>query len=344
MADERLAAPVLGDVGEQSVFDAVPFAGAGRQMDDRHDEACLVGEVLQLAFPQMNAGTVAATAIGRDEETSCIGIAGLAEALPPTTDAFDGECRRIGVDPDIDPALVGGDVVDPIGRNLPQSLDFEVVDTHRLGLALAAQLSTAILEVAHQLLFLRVDRDRRLAGGERRLHLSVDVLELRIAVGMLRALAGLAVGLTAIVQLAQQHADQLLAHLEALLAQHRGDVALAPTDPAQRRLRIASDRALDQPFERRQKTRLTFNGSLAATATPSDTRAQLIAPSLQFRNATIDRAPRDPRCRRNRRHPATAQFQRLVRRKQSTSPFVQKSSDPAVPDPKRCQINHKHKI
>src|ERR1700721_1061799 len=94
-----------------------------------------------------------------------------------------------------------------------------------------------------------------LAGGERRLHLSVDVLELRIAVGMLRALAGLAVGLTAIVQLAQQHADQLLAHLEALLAQHRGDVALAPTDPAQRRLRIASDRALDQPFERRQKTR-----------------------------------------------------------------------------------------
>ena len=29
MADERLAAPVLGDVGEQSVLDAVPLAGAG---------------------------------------------------------------------------------------------------------------------------------------------------------------------------------------------------------------------------------------------------------------------------------------------------------------------------
>ena len=50
-------------------------------MDDCHGEACLVGEVLQLAFPQMNAGAVAATAIGRDEETSRIGIAGLAEAL-----------------------------------------------------------------------------------------------------------------------------------------------------------------------------------------------------------------------------------------------------------------------
>ncbi len=109
-----------------------------------------------------------------------------------------------------------------------------------------------------------------MAGGERRLHLDVDVLELRIAIGMLRTLAGLAVGLTAIVQLAQQHADQLLARLEALLAQHRGDVALAPADPAQRRLRIAADRALDQPFERRQKARLTFNGSLTSTATPPD--------------------------------------------------------------------------
>ena len=99
MADERLAAPVLGDVGEQSVLDAVPLAGAGRQMDDRHGEARLVGEALQLAFPQMNAGAVAAAAIGRDQET------GLAEPLPPATDALDGECRRIGVDSDTDPTL-----------------------------------------------------------------------------------------------------------------------------------------------------------------------------------------------------------------------------------------------
>ena len=35
MADQRLAAPVLGDEGEQAVLDAVPFAGAGRQMGRR---------------------------------------------------------------------------------------------------------------------------------------------------------------------------------------------------------------------------------------------------------------------------------------------------------------------
>ena len=32
----------------------------------------------------------------------------------------------------LSPTLVGGDVVDPIGRDLPQSLDFEVVDADRL--------------------------------------------------------------------------------------------------------------------------------------------------------------------------------------------------------------------
>ena len=130
-------------------------------MDDRHGEARLVGEALQLTFPQTNACAVVAAAIGGDQQTRRMGIAGLAEPLPPATDALDGECRGVGVDADIDLTLVGGDVVDPIGRDLPQSLDFEVVDADRLRLALAAQLSTAVFEVAHQFLFLRVDRDCR---------------------------------------------------------------------------------------------------------------------------------------------------------------------------------------
>ena len=46
MADERLAAPVLGDVGEQSMLDPVPFAGAGRKVDDGHGKAGLVDEAL----------------------------------------------------------------------------------------------------------------------------------------------------------------------------------------------------------------------------------------------------------------------------------------------------------
>ena len=41
VADQRLAAPVLGDEREQPMLDLVPLAGAGRQMTDR-DGRCRV--------------------------------------------------------------------------------------------------------------------------------------------------------------------------------------------------------------------------------------------------------------------------------------------------------------
>jgi hypothetical protein len=34
MTDQRLAAPVLGDVRKHAVLDLVPFAGAGREVAD----------------------------------------------------------------------------------------------------------------------------------------------------------------------------------------------------------------------------------------------------------------------------------------------------------------------
>ena len=89
---------------------------------------------------------------------------------------------------------------------------------------------------------------------------------------------------------------------------------------------------------------MKYDRALATTAAPPDTLAQLIAASPQLGNAAIDRAARDSRRRRNRRHPATAQRQRLVGRKQSTSPLVQKTGDPAIACPKRFDINHRHKI
>ena len=48
VADEWLAAPVLGDEREQAMLDLVPLAGAGRQVADRDGEAEFVGQLLQL--------------------------------------------------------------------------------------------------------------------------------------------------------------------------------------------------------------------------------------------------------------------------------------------------------
>jgi len=101
------------------------------------------------------------------------------------------------IEADADPSLVGGDIVNPVRNRLAVGCDPEVVHAHFFGLALGSQLPAGVPEVANQLLFLGIDRDRRLAGPPEAAHAGVDMLELGIAVGMLTALAGLGVGLQA---------------------------------------------------------------------------------------------------------------------------------------------------
>src|SRR5258708_17377531 len=60
VADQRFAAPVLGDVGKKAVLDAVPLAGTGLQVGDGYDEAGLVGKPLELAFPDADTGAASA--------------------------------------------------------------------------------------------------------------------------------------------------------------------------------------------------------------------------------------------------------------------------------------------
>src|SRR5437763_2743682 len=47
-ADQRLAAPVLGDARKQSVFDFVPLAGSRWKVADGNLQSGLIGEFLQL--------------------------------------------------------------------------------------------------------------------------------------------------------------------------------------------------------------------------------------------------------------------------------------------------------
>ena len=105
VADERFAAPVLGDVGKEAVLDAVPFAGAGRQMGDGYNEAGFVGKALEFTFPEADAGAVAAAAIGRYGQGSRRGVASAAKPQPPAANALDRKFGGIGIDPDIDPIL-----------------------------------------------------------------------------------------------------------------------------------------------------------------------------------------------------------------------------------------------
>src|SRR4051794_1684812 len=305
------------------MLDPVPLAGARRQVGHRDRQPGLVGEALQLALPQPDPHAVAAAAVGGDQQPGGGGIAGPAKIPPPVPNALDGEGGSVVIDAEIDPSGIRSDVVDAGGRHLAQVGEGEIVHPNRFGLTLGAQLAAAVLEVSDEFFLLCVDRDRWLAGGLPSLHLRVDEFELGVAVGVAWALAGLAVGLQAEAEPAQQSADQLLAGGEAALGQRASEVALALADPQQGGLGIAADGRVHQLAQSLQQAGLRLHRRLASTARAADAAAEVVPPAAQFGQAAADGAPRDPGRRRHCRYAAAACRPRLAGREQAPPPFVQ---------------------
>ena len=115
--------------------------------------------------------------------------------------------------------------------------------------ALGRHSRPRVLELADQLLLLGVDRDRRLTRGDRRGHPLVDQPELHVAIGMLRALQRLAIGLQAVAQRAQQRGDRRVMDLVTLLAQLAGELSHALGGPQQDLHRIAATVVGDEPLQ-----------------------------------------------------------------------------------------------
>ena len=86
------------------------------------------------------------------------------------------------VDPDTDPSFVVGDVVNAVGRGATKLGVDEVVDADLLRRSGRPIFTSAILEVADEFFFLRIDGDRRLVGGDGGLDRLGDMSELRVAI------------------------------------------------------------------------------------------------------------------------------------------------------------------
>src|SRR5690348_4916731 len=344
MADQRLAAPIHGDEGEQAVLDFVPFAGARGQVSHRHRQPCLVGKSLQLTLPEPELHPVAAAAGGGDRQTCGTGIARLPKLVPPAPDALDGKGGGIGINADADPAVVGGNVIDAVGGDPAQLGDLEIMHPHRLRLALGTQFTAVVFEVADQFLLLRVDRDRRLAGGNRRFHRRIDVGELRIPVRVLTTLSRLAVGLATVVQRAQQVGDDTLAGLEPQISERLDKLTLTAADPTQGRTRITPDRVLDQPFQRRRQARLMGDRTLAPGTGAAHAPVNVVAGRLKLVDATIDRTPCDP-CRQSGcGDAAKPKGQGFIGRKQASPTLVEKRDDQLPARPDVIKVDHSFRL
>src|SRR3954466_6002566 len=101
------------------MLDRVPLAGSGWKVTDLDLDAELIGQLLQLAFPQPIP--VAAATIRRNQHAAGRGIGGVTHFFPPAPDAFDGEFGGVVIDRSADPPLIGGDIVDDVWRDLAEA-------------------------------------------------------------------------------------------------------------------------------------------------------------------------------------------------------------------------------
>ena len=242
------------------------------------------------------------------------------------------------INADADTTGVRADIVDAIGNGLAEFLVDEVmhIDVERATLLLI--IAASVLVFADQFLLLGVDRDHRLAGGLMRFDLRVDVLELRVAIGMASAFLALAIDLTPIAEAFEQLGNPARGNAMSHVAQRRGEFGVAFRHPQQRSHRIAERRRLEQPPQVFQQRRIFARQRQPSAAGASnflsgDGRRQISQP-------TIDGAARYSRRPRNRGNAAKPRRARLRRREQATPSFVETRAQSFIPLPNRRFINH----
>jgi hypothetical protein len=144
------------------------------------------------------------------------------------------------VDPDVDPAGIGGQVVDAVRDGLldlgPGEKEAVILHLHRL--PARAPLATSIGQPSQLLTLFGVHTDHRLVGGLVLLDLLVEIAKLRIPVRVLLAFQSLDVGLQAEALLHQQLAHRRRRDAMALPGQLLGQVPQRLSRPPQRRHRV----------------------------------------------------------------------------------------------------------
>ena len=105
---------------------------------------------------------------------------------------------------------VGGKIINSMGHGAAEFVDQEVARMNLFRVALRAPFAVGVLDVAREFLLLRVDGDQFFGQGPDRL---IDETELSVAVWIIGAFLGLAIGLQAELLRLQQFANDRMADL-----------------------------------------------------------------------------------------------------------------------------------
>jgi hypothetical protein len=195
------------------------------------------------------------------------------------------------------------------------------------GLPLAAGLG----EPPDQLLFLGIDADHRLAGGQEPRGGGVDVAELGVPVGVLSAFEGLAGALQAEPGRAQDLRDHRVADVVSHRGELAGQVAGRLRGPPQRRLGVPAGPRLDERIQPVQQFRVGHLGFLTATTrgqNPVHPPHRVIVVIVQFRQTASDGRPRCTRRPMHRGNATASPRRRFGRQRQTPITLIEAYSEP----------------
>src|SRR3989441_9184536 len=245
--DQGLGTPVEGDVGEEPMFDLIPFTGSRRKMTEIDAESGLVGQPLHLTLPQATPSAVGSASISGDEQFCLPGIQALAMLIPPASDTLDGKLRRLMVNANIDKALIMDQVIHSIRDGFPIGQRQVVVDVNQRLFSFRLPLPPVVLEVSDQFLLLAIHRDDRITCGFKLLTLLLDVPKLGITVRVAIPLNGFLVRPQREAHRVQPFADSRLSQLMPLLLEGFLQLGYTFCGPSHQAHRIAF--GLQQPFQ-----------------------------------------------------------------------------------------------
>src|SRR5215471_2462136 len=207
---------------------------------------------------------------------------------PPTPNRCHRKSPRVMIGPDIHESRIAPDIVNAIRVCSGHVGLGEVMPAHLARLSRRKPLLVAVVVIPEEFFLLRIHRNHRPALLEIWLHGGVDVSELRIPIGMILPLLGLAVALQTVAQMVKDlghfgMADGMLAPGQGI-----GDGARTLASPAQRRFGITSRLLIDEPLQPVHQQWTGNEMGLATRSRTADTPSQR-HPGFQFLDSLTDR-------------------------------------------------------
>jgi hypothetical protein len=245
---ERLASPVFGDFGKETMLDGVPLGSARRIVGNGESQTERVGKLrLEFGFPGAAASAIAAAGVAEDEELAGAWIADRPLLAPPMCNSVRGKGRCVMRDTHHDRPSIGEQIIDAVRDGNAGGIRAEVVVVDQAGRPIPAR--AGIFEVTDQFAFLCVDANDGQAAALEALPKINKIEELIIAIGTEIGGEFLVIDAQRIAHLVEETSDSVGTHDDAEVAQSHGNLISSASRPLQPSDGIAGGVVFEQELD-----------------------------------------------------------------------------------------------